>query len=132
MAVIGKCQYTKDGRLVRPRELDVRDAKLSMGLDIGGKSGDRFTTERGCTHVYLVEAAGLSPAQAKQRSKDKLQTFFDHADFINGFRKISMERRTDYTPINQNYTITYEIVYAIEEPYRSSRSVSPYEGQSRE
>lgn len=131
MAIIGKCQYTKDGKLVPPRERDIERVKSGMLVDMTGESGDRLTTDLGHTHIFLLETSGRSPQQAKQRSEDKLQRFFDRVDFLDGFRKIDVNRRTGYTPLNKNYQVTYEILYAMEGASRARNTVSPYEGQKR-
>lgn len=132
MAVIGKIQYTKDGKLVRPHERSVADARLRMGMDIGDQRGDRLTTDRGHTHIHVVEASGLTPAKALARGKAHLKEFFDHVEFVQGYRKIGIDRHTGYTAINRNYNVQYEITYAIEGGSRTPRTVSPYEGQPRE
>lgn len=131
MAVIGKCKYNQDGKLVRPGPNALGDALASMDLEIGGVSGGRLTTDRGYTHLQRFQVAGLSPDQARQRGKVKLARFFDRLEFAEGFRKISVKSHKGYTPVNQNYTIDYEIIYAIESASRRRKTVSPHAGQQR-
>lgn len=131
MAVIGKIQYTKDGTIVRPHERGVADARISMGMDIGDQRGNRLTTDRGHTHIHVVEASGLTPSKALARGKEHLKKFFDHVEFVQGYRKIAVERHTGYTHINRNYNVQYEVIYAIEDGARTHRTVSPDEGQPR-
>lgn len=129
MAIISPRNYDAQGRLVRPSRSAISSATFSLDLDTGGS----LTFDRDHVHVFTVTAAGLNPAHARDRINQKLRRFFDRAEAVRGYRKLSMTKREGVLPANGNTSITYEIVYAIERESRSrgTSPESPYAGSQR-
>src|SRR5699024_7712150 len=116
---IGPCKYDSNGRLIRPSNTDIARATNKIHLS----TGMRVTTDIGQLHVHTVNASARTPGEAKARAGAKLKELFDHLEFINGFRKVGIRKMQGILPCNKNYSITYEVVYAIES-YSRARSTS--------
>lgn len=68
--------------------------------------------------------SGLTPEHARERVNARLRRFFERAEDVRGFRKITMDKSQSKNRLNLNTTISYEILYAVESAERS-RSRSP-------
>lgn len=130
MAIISKCVYDAQGRLMEPDRLDIVNAMAALDMDNGGFP----TFKRGFTHILRVTASGLTAEHARYRVNERLDRFFGEAELVGGFRKISMHKTEGIVPCNRNYSITYEIIYAIEAPRwaRNRRPESPNAGYRRD
>jgi hypothetical protein len=118
MAIVSTCTYDSRGKLVRPDTLDISRAKIRLDLD----TGEKPTFDRGHTHVFVVSDMGITAEQARERVNSRLCRFFDRADAVRGFRKITMKKSQSKNRLNT--TISYEILYIVEADERS-RSRSP-------
>lgn len=123
MAIVSPCTYDAQGRFTRPSRFDIGRAKIGLDLDTGGS----LTFDRDRVHVQTVTASGLTADQARRRMTTQLARFFERADAVSGYRKITTITTQGITPCNGNVTITCEILYAIEAPTwaRSHRPQSP-------
>lgn len=119
MATIGPCKYDNDGRLIQPGLADIARATDKSHLSTSTK----LTTDSGQLHVHTVNASARTPAEAKARAGAKLKELFDHLEFVSGYRKVGVRKMQGVLPCNNNYSITYEVVYAIES-YSRTRSTS--------
>lgn len=130
MALIGPCTYDARGRLVRPNDTDIARAKAQLFLD----TGEGLTLDAGRVHVHVINVTGLTPQVARQRAGERLARFFDTVEFAGGYRKISVRKTQGRLPVNGNFSITYEIVYAVENGSRarSHSPESPYAGSQRD
>lgn len=120
MAIVSTCTYDSRGKLVRPDALDISRAKIRLDLD----TGEKPTFEHGHTHVFVVSDMGVTAEQARERVNSRLRRFFDRAEAVRGFRKITMEKSQSKNRLNLNTTISYEILYVVEADERS-RSRGP-------
>ncbi|MFD4576732.1 hypothetical protein ACFWNK_30745 [Streptomyces sp. NPDC058417] len=120
MAVVSTCTYDLRGKLVCPDTLDINRAKIRLDLD----TGEKPTFDRGHMHVFVVSGMGVTAEQARERVKLRLCRFFDRAEVVYGFRKITMKKSRSRNRLNLNTTISYEILYAVDADGRS-RSRSP-------
>jgi hypothetical protein len=129
MAIIGPCTYDAQGHLVRPHDADIARAKTQLFLD----TGEGLTLDAGQVHVHVVDAAGLTPQVARERVNAKLARFFETAEFTSGYRKIAMRKFQGKLPANGNFSITYEVVYAVESDARARTHSpeSPHAGSQR-
>lgn len=117
MTAIGPCKYNADGRLYKPDQYDVNRAfPRTVYEDETG-----FSFDSGQYHVVMLRSAGRSFDEASRRAGRKYHRFFDEAEFVPGFRKISVEKKRDYIYCAQNTVIIYKIVYAVERPARIRR-----------
>ncbi|MEU0030703.1 hypothetical protein [Streptomyces sp. NPDC006335] len=117
MAVVSTCTYDSRGQLVRPDALDISRAKIRLDLD----TGEKPTFDRGHTHVFVVSDMGITAEQARERVNARLLRFFDRAESVRGFRKITMEKSQSKNRLNLNTTISYEILYVVETDDRVRR-----------
>lgn len=115
MAIVSPCTYDSRGQLVRPGTLDISRAKIRLDLD----TGEKPTFDRGHLHVFVVSDMGVTAEQARERVNSRLRRFFDRAEAVYGFRKITMEKSQSRNRLNLNTTISYEILYAVEADERS-------------
>ncbi|MYR60059.1 hypothetical protein GTY54_28790 [Streptomyces sp. SID625] len=120
MAIVSTCAYDSRGQLVRPDTFDISRAKIRLDLD----TGERATFDCGYTHVFVVSDTGVTAEQARDRVNTRLRRFFDRAEAVRGFRKITMKKSQNKNRLNLNTTISYEILYVVEADERS-RSRSP-------
>ncbi|MBD0673963.1 hypothetical protein [Streptomyces sp. CBMA156] len=129
MAIVSTCAYDSQGRLVRPDTLDISSAKIRLDLD----TGERATFDRGHTHVFVVSGTGITAEQARERVDTRLRRFFDRAEAVRGFRRMTTKRSQSKNLLNLNTTISYEILYVVEADERSRRRTpeSPSEGRRR-
>ncbi|AOY70884.1 hypothetical protein ARZXY2_1331 [Arthrobacter sp. ZXY-2] len=114
MAVVNKCAYDAQGRLVRPSGSEVRRARFASDFD----TGERPTFDRGSMHFFTMSTSGRTAEQAHERAREMLARFFERAESVAGFRKLEMRRRQGVMPCNRNVSITYEILYAVEDGHR--------------
>ena len=130
MSIVSTCAYDARGRLVRPSQLDISRAKAGLDLD----TGETLTFDRGHVHVHTVTASGLTAEHARDRVKAKLRRFFERAGLVAGYRKIAISRTEGVIHCNRNVTITYEILYAVEDDRqdRGHSPESPYAGYRRD
>ncbi|MDO4254348.1 MAG: hypothetical protein Q4C81_04260 [Kocuria sp.] len=130
MTVVSRCVYDAQGRLVRPSDSDVRRARFALDFD----TGERPTFDRGSVHFYTMTTSGLTAGHARQRAKEMLARFFERAESVDGYRKIEMSRAQGVIPCNRNVSITYEILYAVEDGRRVRGHIpeSPYAGYRRD
>ncbi|MEW1629654.1 hypothetical protein AB0387_19990 [Streptomyces sp. NPDC089173] len=119
MAIVSTCAYDSRGQLVRPDMLDISRAKIRLDLD----TGENPTFERGHAHVFVVSDMGVTADLAHKRVGARLRRFFDRAEAVRGFHKITMQKCQSKNLFNLNTTISYEILYVVESDERSrSRS----------
>lgn len=130
MTIVSKCVYDAQGRLVRPSDGDVRRARFALDFD----SGERPTFDRGSMHFYTMTTSGLTAGHASQRAKEMLERFFERAESVDGYRKIEMRKTQGIIHCNRNVSITYEILYAVEDGGRGRTHIpeSPYAGYRRD
>lgn len=130
MTVVSTCIYDARGRLARPSERNVRSARFALDFD----TGEKPTFDRGSVHFYAMTTSGLTAEHARQRAKEMLARFFERAESVEGYRKIEMRRTQGLIPCNRNVSITYEILYAVEDDsrIRSRMPESPYAGHRRD
>ncbi|MFE6939621.1 hypothetical protein [Streptomyces chartreusis] len=115
MAVVSTCTYDSRGKLVRPDTLDISRAKIRLDLD----TGEKPTFDRGHTHVFVVSGMGVTAEQARERVNLRLRRFFDRAEAVRGFHKITMKKSQSRNRLNLNTTISYEILYVVDADGRS-------------
>ncbi|NUQ96159.1 MAG: hypothetical protein HOY79_06200 [Streptomyces sp.] len=128
MAIVSACTYDPRGQLVRPDTLDISRAKIRLDLD----TGEKPTFDLGHTHIFVVSDMGVTAEQARERVNVRLHRFFDRAEAVHGFRKITMTESQSKNRLNLNTTISYEILYVVEADERSrSRNGSPNAGYRR-
>lgn len=129
MTVVSTCVYDAQGRLVRPSDSDVRRARFALDFD----TGERPTFDRGSVHFYTMTTSGLTAGHARQRTKEMLARFFERAESVDGYRKIEMSKTQGIIHCNRNVSITYEILYAVEDGSRGRIHIpeSPYAGYRR-
>ncbi|WP_405814548.1 hypothetical protein OG241_08120 [Streptomyces sp. NBC_01390] len=129
MAVVSTCTYDSRGKLVRPDTLDISRAKIRLDLD----TGEKPTFDRGRLHVFVVSDMGVTAEAARERVNSRLRRFFDRAEAVYGFRKITMKKSQSRNRLNLNTTISYEILYVVEADGRSCNRgpESPYAGYQR-
>ncbi|MEW1548401.1 hypothetical protein [Streptomyces tsukubensis] len=120
MAIVSTCVYDSRGQLVRPDVFEISRAKIRLDLD----TGERATFDCGHTHVFVVSDMGITAEQARERVNTRLRRFFDRAEAVRGFRRITVKESQSKNLLNLNTTISYEIVYVVEADERS-RSRSP-------
>lgn len=111
MTIVSTCVYDARGRLVRPSEDEVRSARFALDFD----TGEKPTFDRGCVHFFTMTTSGLSAEHAYRRSTQMLARFFERAESVAGYRKIDMRRTRGIIECNRNVSITYEILYAVED-----------------
>lgn len=130
MAIVSPCVYDARGHLVEPDAMDLHNAKTLLYLD----SGRVPTFDEGQVHFHIVSSSGVTPEHARQRVGQALRRFFEHAESMPGYRKVRVRRREGVNRVNLNTTITYEIVYAVEDTARARgrNPESPYAGSRRE
>jgi hypothetical protein len=123
MAVIETCVYV-DGELMAPALLPTLRAKSRLAF----ASAKYFPTfDIGYTHIYRITAWGLSSDKAERRAKPKVGRFYRKLNQVEGFSTIKLDKREDYVRSNQNYSVTYDIVYVIERTgSRTQRPDAPY------
>ncbi|MDX2547485.1 hypothetical protein ACOT81_38475 [Streptomyces sp. WI04-05B] len=117
MAVVSTSTYDSRGKLVPSDALDISRARIRLDLD----TGEKPTFDRGHTHVFVVSDMGITAEQACERVNARLRRFFDRAEAVYGFRKITMKKSQSRNRINLNTTISYEILYVVEADGRSGR-----------
>jgi hypothetical protein len=120
MAIVSKCTYDAQGRLIRPSKLAVDNAKTQLDFE----AGEAPTFDRGFNHVFVLTASARTPDEARRRGKALLARFFDEAEFRGG-RKIAINKMQGIVPCNQNATIDYEVLYAVEPPKWARRPHDP-------
>ncbi|MFI9629243.1 hypothetical protein [Streptomyces sp. NPDC052042] len=130
MAIVSPCIYDAQGQLVHPGRSDIRSAKFSGDFD----TGESLTLDRGHVHVHTLTTSGLTADHARQRMNALLARFFARVEDVSGYRKIAMKKTEGIIYCNNNISITYEILYAVETPARarSRRPESPYAGYRRD
>lgn len=130
MAIVSPCVYDARGRLKEVDALALLNAKTRLYLD----SGRVPTFEAGSVHVHTVSSSGVTPEHARERVAQELRRFFERAETVRGYRKLHMSRSEGMNRVNLNTTITYEIVYVVEDAAhaRSHSPESPYAGYRRE
>lgn len=121
MAIISECAYDAQGNLMRPGEFAVTRARMGGDYDTGGS----LTLDRGRVHLHTLTARGVTPTQARQRANERLAAFFDRVECVDGYRKVSMKKTQGELAASGNFSISYEIIYAIEPPRWKRRSHSP-------
>ncbi|MFJ5071682.1 hypothetical protein ACIQC7_35230 [Kitasatospora sp. NPDC088556] len=124
MAIVSTCAYDSRGQLVRPDPLDISRAKIRLDLD----TGEKPTFDPGHTHVFVVSDMGITAEQACERVNTRLRRFFDRAEAVRGFRRITVKESRSTNRLNLNTTISYEILYVVEAGERArsrSHAVTP-------
>ncbi|MFF1880231.1 hypothetical protein ACFVVC_02015 [Pseudarthrobacter sp. NPDC058196] len=114
MAVVNTCAYDARGRLMRPSDSEIRRARFAGDFD----TGERPTFDRGSVHFFIMSTSGRTAEQAHERAHEMLARFFERAESVTGYRKLEMRRRQGVMPCNRNVSITYEILYAVEDGHR--------------
>lgn len=123
MAVIETCVYV-DGELIAPALLPTLKAKSRLAF-AGAKYFPTFDIDY--THIFRITAWGLSYDEAQHRIKRKVGRFYRKMNQVEGFSTIKLDKREDYVRSNQNYSVTYDIMYVIERTgSRTQRPDSPY------
>lgn len=129
MSTIAPCVYDARGRIVEPDPFEVREAKIGLAFDTGRTP----TFDKGYTHVFSLSTTGLTRDQAQHRMKRLMARFYDEAEMVPGFRKLTVNQIQGLIPCNKNFQIICEIVYAVEDAARSRRNRpgSPDAGSTR-
>lgn len=120
MTLVTTCTYDARGQLIRPSESEVRSARFALDFD----TGEKPTFDRGSVHFYAMTTSGLSAEHARERAKEMLARFFEHTEAVDGYRKIEMRRTQGIIRCNHNVSITYEILYAVENDSRARSHAS--------
>lgn len=119
IAVIEPCAYV-DGELMSPALLPTLEAKARLAF-AGAKYFPTF--DIGYTHIFRLTAWGRSYDEARRSIGRKVGRFYRKMNQVEGFSTIKLDKREDYIHSNQNYSVTYEIVYVIE--WTGSRTQRP-------
>lgn len=113
MSIVRKCVYDAQGNLVMPTSTEKDDAERSFIY----QDVPTPTFNPGHIHFFMISTSGLSPEVARQRENQLLSRFFNHADFVSGFRELDRKTTRGITG-NANFAVTHRILYVVDDGRR--------------